>query len=587
MKLFSFHNIGRATLDTVRRFPICVMAILFVFVLVQYQISSDAVSKNLRHPTIERLMVVGFLGALSFLGVYTWIESWKWTAPKKWILIGINTLFLLIFYYMLPADKLFDLQWKSTYVILGVILFLHLFISYIPYIKHDSVKDFWIYNKDILLKFLETSFFAAAIFVGLLLALVALDNLFGVDFEDKTFMRLFSFCGVLFHPLYFLSQFPQHYIDNDQQRPAKSYLIFCKYIMLPIVGLYFLILYAYAGKITLAWNLPKGWISQLILWFSVVGILAYLLNYYNDQYDDSPLIKWFKKGYFFILFPMMGLVYLALYVRWNDYGFTEPRYILMMLGIWLTILCLYFMISRKDDIRFIPISLSIMTLLSVMGPWSIHPVSINSQTSQLNNLLEKVSIIENGLYTNADNNVSRKNSSRIINILYYLDHRNALNVLRKYDSDALSIAEDTPISKLREIFHLDSDVYSPEGSHAYVAYNAKQQFNLNLSKAFDQLIVFNYYSRDENINVDSTQVKFVDSQAILYQDGKEICQISLLETIHKLGTTELPTRNDGIPLELTFDCERASGILVLQNISVLKTKMKIQLAEGMVLFRVK
>lgn len=583
MKFISFDNIGKSTIEVAKRFPLCLLFTILVFVLLQYQITLDALSKGNRNPIVERLLIVSYIGSLSFLAMYTWVESWKFSNQKKYLFVGGNLILLLLLFILLPHEKLFSLQWRSTYITVGVIIFLHLFISYIPYLRHDTVKDFWIYNKEILLKFLETTFFAAAIFIGLLLAILALDNLFGMDFDDKVYLRLFILCGGLFHPIYFLSQFPKQYYDFTQDRPSKSYLIFCKYIILPIVGLYFIILYSYAGKIAFTWELPKGWISQLILWFSVVGILAYLLNYYNDLYDDSAHIKWFKKWYFYILFPMMGLVFLALYVRLSDYGFTEPRYILMVLGIWLTIVCLYYIISSRDDIRFIPISLSIMVLISIFGPWGMRSVSIKSQTSQLVKILQKEGVIIHDKYAENTRQVDRQNSTRIINILYYLDHRKMLDVLQEFNNETITISKTSTVSYIRDAFNLDAEAKSRNYQDNYISYYADTPNNVEVKAYYDYMIPFSFSKNSRPKGEYILTIK--DNDAILIHNDLEICNVSL-QAILK-DDFLVKQSNDTVPLEVDFACESVEGKLYFNSITLEAGTNKVHLAEGLAFIRTK
>ena len=50
-----------------------------------------------------------------------------------------------------------------------------------------------------------------------------------------------------------------------------------QFILIPLVGLYLLILYVYGLQILFTWELPKGGLTYLILSFSIAGMLAVLL----------------------------------------------------------------------------------------------------------------------------------------------------------------------------------------------------------------------------------------------------------------------------------------------------------------------
>ena len=92
-----------------------------------------------------------------------------------------------------------------------------------------------------------------------------------------------------------------------------------------------------------------------------------------------------------IKFPFPMVVFLDLNMPVMDgWQFrTEQRYFLLALAWWLLFITVYFLVSRKKDIRLVPLSLCILAFLSVWGPWGAFSVSLNSQRGRLKALLEK------------------------------------------------------------------------------------------------------------------------------------------------------------------------------------------------------
>ena len=64
----------------------------------------------------------------------------------------------------------------------------------------------------------------------------------------------------------------------------------------------------------------------------------------------------------------------------------------VLLGIWLSLVSLYFSFQKKN-IKFIPISLSLILLLISFGPWSVFSISQKSQSIRLLSILEDYNII--------------------------------------------------------------------------------------------------------------------------------------------------------------------------------------------------
>jgi hypothetical protein len=160
--------------------------------------------------------------------------------------------------------------------------------------------------------------------------------------------------------------------------------------------IYLLILYAYMFKIVFTAHWPAGWVAWMVMVFSVAGILSLLLIYPLRNEADNTWIRGYSKFYYVALLPLIVLLFCAIYKRVAPYGITEQRYFLLALATWLLFITLYFLLSKKKDIRLVPLSLCILAFLSVWGPWGAFAVSLNSQRHRLEGLLEKYGLMANG-----------------------------------------------------------------------------------------------------------------------------------------------------------------------------------------------
>ena len=89
------------------------------------------------------------------------------------------------------------------------------------------------------------------------------------------------------------------------------------------------------------------------------------------------------------------MLFFAIFLRLGDYGITLNRYVILMFGIWVSIVSLY-TIMGKTNIRFIPLSLIIILLLSSFGPWSMDNIPKQNQKKRLEVLLTRAGIMKNG-----------------------------------------------------------------------------------------------------------------------------------------------------------------------------------------------
>jgi len=317
----------------------------------------------------------------------------------------------------------------------------HLGVSFIPHLKRDELDDFWEYNKSLFLKFAESSFFSAVIYIGLAIAIAALQNLFGL-FKNNGEIYGYTFVTIagLFHPIYFLSIFPEEFDDLAQIKPIKTYTVFSEWIMIPITLLYMFILYAFATKIMFTWTLPEGWIAKMVLGFCVVGILTFLLNFRLPQFSDNRLTYWFQKLFFPILTVPVILIFISIYRRLDDYGLTENRYLILALGIWMLLNVGWFLFNKKQDIRFIPISLFGFILFALFMPaLNMFDVSVNDQKKRLVDKFVELDMLKEGKMIDTLT-LDHFNKNSIENSLTYLYDRKNLSFLNRFSSKNIDLS---------------------------------------------------------------------------------------------------------------------------------------------------
>ena len=153
---------------------------------------------------------------------------------------------------------------------------------------------------------------------------------------------------------------------------------------------------------------------------------------------------------YFILVPLIILLFIAIGLRVDDYGLTIKRYGVVILGVWLSIVSLSG-IFKNENIKFIPISLSVLLILISFGPWGIFALSESSQSNRLISILEEHELIAEGkvinegilkedhlqeLYTSADypneKLLGDSLSGEIISILDYLDDFHGFTHIQPY-----------------------------------------------------------------------------------------------------------------------------------------------------------
>lgn len=426
MKLPSPGFLLNAFFQASRRFPGAMLCAIAGVVTVIAYISPNGGAEE-RY--LERLWMVFQLGLPFLTGLVAFSESKAWDEKRGWLLQGLGLLVLAGCWVLFdPSAPAFEYVGLPRYFVLVVTA--HLFVAAAPYLNQLSVRDFWEYNRELFANIIIGVVFTLILFAGLGLAILAVDQLFDLNIDHKIYGKLFVVLAGVFNTTYFLFHFPEKYefasADTGYNAIFKN---LCKFILIPIVGLYFLILYTYGGKILAMWSLPRGWVSSLVLGFSVAGIFTYLLNFYLPEHDDSAHVRGYKKWFWWVVLPPTVLLFVAIGKRISDYGVTEERFLVAHLGVWLAATCLYFLFSKHDNIKFIPISLGLFALVFAFGPLSAFKVSERSQVGILKNLLEKNGRWKEGRMVQGTSPVPKEEVWQIISALEFLERRDALSHL--------------------------------------------------------------------------------------------------------------------------------------------------------------
>ncbi len=466
------------------------------------------------HQDHNLLIKVAGAGYLSFLAAIS-CEVQKKISGKMWILIVPILVFVAWFFYL--PDNFDDipnyLEKVYIYRYVGMALILHLIISFIPYLRKSAEEDFWEYNNHLFLRIFESVLFSIITFVGLSVALLAIDKLFGFNVDSKWYARMYIFLMGIFNSIYFLSKYPEIDYNEDTQKPSSAYKVFSQYILIGISSIYLVLLYAYATKIIIEGSLPKGWIGYLTLCFSTVGILTWLLNYFNPKFSENRFTKFFVLHFFkFLTIPII-MLFIAIIIRLREYGITEHRYFVATLAVWLAILSIGYGWIKGFHIKFIPISLAILSMVAVFsGPTDMFSVSLKNQQNRLHRF-----IIENNLLNNSKFDISAidkmddNHKFSLKKSIIALGERSDLQIIDDWVEESLFENYNDTIDYNRAVFlnkklGVINSLANKQPEDNYFNINAKGRLKIDVSgyKTMSQVqIVSNEFENDKFILVEN------------------------------------------------------------------------------------
>ena len=432
MRFPAIGDVVSAALHSARRFP---------FVLAAAAVATYAAIELEKHPGSDRdythLLATATLGLPLLFALTLVAERRVRSAALQWLLPAAGVVALLAFWSAWPHWSS-ALQWLR-YAQLSVAF--HLLVAFLPYLGFDEPNGFWQYNKALFLRFLTAALYSAVLYVGLAVALLALDKLLGIKLPSGSYARLWFVIVFMFNTWFFLSGVPDDFVALDTRTDYPAGLrILTQYVLIPIVTVYLVILTLELGKVLLTRVWPSGWIGYLVTSAAGVGMLSWLLVYPLETRESYAWVKTFTKGFYIALMPSIVMLWMALWKRVAEYGITEPRYFPIVFSIWLAAIALYYTTSRSRNIKVIPASLCALALLTFAGPWSAYAVSRASQLNRLQGLFTRNDILQGGHLHRATHDVPIADEREIASGLRYLLETHGRESVAPWFTDSVTTA---------------------------------------------------------------------------------------------------------------------------------------------------
>lgn len=365
-----------------------------------------------------RIFALLLLGLFAALSADLLAESRGWSRPKGLALSLALVLFVALRVFTLPT---------ATETIIFALLFPLLpagllLLGCAPFLTRLKAGDaFWDFNRGLWLS-VAFGLLVGVIFAGGLHALyTALEALFEVKIEGEIYGDTWTVGLALIWPLQAMSGIPRGFADpeGDFCPTWARYLI--SFFFVPFTIAYLLLLYAYSLKILFAWALPEGELGYLVAGYAAFGAASFLLAHPLRE-NGNIVVRQFCRFFHPALLVPAGLLLLAIAVRVQAYGFTEPRYAVAVFSLWLLGAALAFTLWRHPRPMLLPLSLACLLILGSFGPWGGFGVSTGSQVTRLEQLLARNELLtEEGKAVRADGPIDRMEEAEISSIAIYLN----------------------------------------------------------------------------------------------------------------------------------------------------------------------
>lgn len=366
-KLFSLDTFMQATRQSIRRFPV---TLGFIVVLTCYLLSvvwvDDWFSDRVDFTVCYYLAV----GSLLTLVLQLWGEEVK---NKR--LLGVTH---VVAHLMLLADAayiytIYDHGGMEVFLAhASVLTALVLSLFVLPFFRERDDVASWNFTQMLVYVGASSFFVGGVMCAGVCLLTEGVDQLFGVGLSDDWMEMWCSLFLFTLPSLLFVGRIPD--ASGKFNRTPQTSVFFYKsirFLLLPLLGCYLLVLFVYLAKIVVLWQLPEGWVSKLVsvLTFGSVGVVLglYPSLHKGTSEADRRVIRVLPLA----LLPLLVLMTVGIIRRLSDYGITVNRLYILLLNIWYYVVCIGLVLSRARRIWWISVSFALLFLLSAVLPVNV------------------------------------------------------------------------------------------------------------------------------------------------------------------------------------------------------------------------
>lgn len=363
-----------------------------------------------------KMMLTFIYGGIIALVIIHLIDRLAGLKKKNLLYLVIPVMMLIVYFNVLGDLGGFSNSLK--YFLLCLLTGLTLFV--IPFIGKGGDSEHYSYQA--LISLALTMLCYLLLIIGVFFTMMSVSTLFEIAIKEYIYVEVGIFMLGFMMPILFLSLILNN--DKKEDRYPKFINRVAQYIVYPILSIYTLVLYMYFIKILVEFKWPANTLGNLIIYYSLVSIMVL---YFTSKMHD--LSKWSEK--FNIIYPYALIIpnvmmLTTLIIRIKEYGFTEARYygILCFVFVMISI----YIIKKIKKVKYIPITLSILLLISVFGPLSSFNISKISQRDRIEHILISNKMLKDDvLVRNVD--ISEKDQQTIIGILIYFDNVHSLKDL--------------------------------------------------------------------------------------------------------------------------------------------------------------
>lgn len=274
-------------------------------------------------------------------------------------------------------------------------------IGIAPFLRSADNGRYWQFNHDVWTGLAFSLIAIVVFFAGISAIIETLRYLFGINIPHWLHEKIWIIACGLVAPLNWFGLLPTRFDDTVQEGAQSEFVSraiagLVRYVLVPLLFVYALILHAYALKILVEMAMPKGRIGWMVLSYAGVMAATALLSYPTREAGGGLVARFWRWWPLLLVVPAV-MLFIAVGVRIRQYGLTEQRYLVLLAGVWIVLLvALQGWRAGHRRLTAITGSLIVLLIAASFGPWGAAALSNRSQLRHFVERLEATGLAANG-----------------------------------------------------------------------------------------------------------------------------------------------------------------------------------------------
>lgn len=383
MKLKFISTLKESLISVAKRFPVALAYIVALTVLLFEMICQEE-----EHWIMLYFLSAGFLFSLM---IHLWGEEIE-DKRTFWSVMAIGNILLAIDAFYL--NSITPEHNVNPIILARIAVYVAFTIGciYLQFWKNKDDMESSYFGLEFVKNILTVVSVSIIMTIGLEILFFGSLQLFNISYEGEWAIKVELAIAVIMlqflASVIILSRIPQGEIKHNRDiELSKFYISVLRYLFIPLIICYMVVLYVYMFKIILTWELPQGTLTKMVsimmFGLSIIIVLLYPVIKKGGNSYERFVARWLP----LIALPLVILMTVGIVRRLSDYGITANRLYVLTLNIWFYLVCIGLFLSRTRRIYWVPVTFGILFLLSSAQPLNYIEIEHRIVKNRLNELL--------------------------------------------------------------------------------------------------------------------------------------------------------------------------------------------------------